>query len=683
MRRLLALSLLVACGGETVASAPSKPPAPAPSPSSSVALPAPAPTKRRLAIVMMSRPSGFVETTVHADGLHEEVLEILQNGRGPKVRSRLRVDPDGLVTSFEATGQTEMGVPIEERFVREGSVARWTGKEENGEAKPEGPATYYPRAEGVEAFAMLVQALEKHGGKLALLPAGEARLEKVGEADAKGKASTEHLTAWSISGLELGPTRFFRRADGSFWGVASPWFSIVPEGFEGAIDALVEVQRKFERARQEALAKELRHVPTGAVAIVHARVLDVDKKQWLPDRTVVVKAGKIVSVGTGKPPADAELVDAQGKALLPGFWDMHAHLGASDGMLDVASGVTTARDLGNDPDDLDDQKARFDAGTAIGPHVLRAGFIEGRGEKAAASKVTAETEVEALAAVEFYAKRGYEQIKIYNSIKKELVPILAKAAHQRKMRVSGHVPVFMRAEECVLAGYDEIQHVNMLFLNFFVAPDTDTRTPLRFSLVAERAAGFDFAGQPFLAFEKLLVKKKTVIDPTLNAFENLFLDRQGVLSTSVAPVATRLPAQVRRQFLVGGLPVPEGKDQTYKDSFAAAQKMVRLLHAAGVPVLLGTDSLAGLMFHRELELHVGAGIAAGDVLRNATLGAARVMGKDQTTGSIAVGKDADLVLIDGDPLAKISDVRKVVTVFRGGVRFDAAAVYQAVGVKGP
>ena len=128
---------------------------------------------------------------------------------------------------------------------------------------------------------------------------------------------------------------------------------------------------------------------------------------------------------------------------------MHAHLGAADGALNIASGVTTVRDVGNDPDRLDDFKKRFDEGTAIGPHVLRAGFIEGRGEKAASSKITAETEAEAKAGVEFYAKRGYEMMKIYNSVKPELVPVITKEAHAHGMTVTGHIPVHMLAHEAV------------------------------------------------------------------------------------------------------------------------------------------------------------------------------------------------------------------------------------------
>ncbi|MGZ3419684.1 MAG: amidohydrolase family protein [Polyangiales bacterium] len=676
--------LVASCAGDPPPQpqvATAKPPAPTTSASASAATPPPAaPIKRRLAIVMSSRPSGFSETTIHPDGTREEVLEIVQNGRGPKVKTHVAIAADGTVSKYEATGTNEMGTVVEEHFVLEGKHAKWSGKEENGSADLTSVAHYVPRSQSVDAMGVLADALEKNGGKLSLLPGGEARLEKVGEATAKGKNGDVHLWAWAITGLDLTPMRLWRRDDGSFFGITEPWFSAVPEGFEGAIDALVESQRVFERKRQLDDAKKLAHKPAGVLAITHARVLDVEKKAYLADKTVVVKDGKIVAI-TDKAPKDAEVIDAGGKALLPGFWDMHSHLGTSDGELDIASGVTSARDLGNDPDDLDDFKARIDKGDAIGPHVLRAGFIEGRGENAAGSKITAETEAEALAAVEFFAKRGYDQIKIYNSMKKELVPILAKAAHAKKMRVSGHVPVFMRAEDCVKAGYDEIQHVNMLFLNFFVDDKTDTRTPLRFSLVAEKAADFDFAGKPFKDFQKLLLTHKTVIDPTLNAFENLFVDRQGVMPPSALPIESRLPPQVRRYFLGGGLPVPDGKDQHYKDSFAATQKMVKVLHDSGVPVVVGTDSLAGLMYHRELELHVGAGIPAGEVIRYATLGSAKVMGKDKTTGSIAVGKDADLVLIDGDPLAKISDVRRVVKVLRSGVVYDSGEVYEAVGVK--
>ena len=342
--------------------------------------------------------------------------------------------------------------------------------------------------------------------------------------------------------------------------------------------------------------------------------------------------------------------------------------------------MTTARDMGNDPDDLDEMKRRYDEEKAVGPRIVRCGFIEGRGEKAAASKVTAETEDEARAGVDFYAKRGYVQMKIYNSMRPELVPVIAREAHARGMRVSGHVPVHLRAEEVVRAGYDEIQHVNMLFLNFFVDKDTDTRTPLRFILVAEKAAGLDLASPRVNDFTRLLVEKKTVIDPTLTVFEELFENRLGELGPSYKAVAGRLPVMVRRGLYAGSLPIPDGKDQLYKDSFAATLRLVRKLHDAGVPVLSGTDAIPGFALHRELELHAAAGIPNADVLREATLGAAQVMRMDKHTGSIAPGKDADLIVVDGDPLANISEIRRVVRTVRGGVSYEPAALLESVGV---
>src|SRR5262245_381929 len=170
-------------------------------------------------------------------------------------------------------------------------------------------------------------------------------------------------------------------------------------------------------------------------------------------------------------------------------------------------------------------------------------------------------------------------------MKPELVPVLAKLAHEKGMRVSGHVPVHMRAEEAVRAGYDEVTHINMLFLNFFIDKDTDTRTPLRFSIVGEKAAGLDLDGRPVGDFVKLLLEKKTVVDPTLNVFEDLFVARAGEVSPSGKGFAHRLPAAARRGFMVGGLPVPPGMDQTYRDSQHATLAMVKKLRVAGVPIV--------------------------------------------------------------------------------------------------
>jgi imidazolonepropionase-like amidohydrolase len=156
--------------------------------------------------------------------------------------------------------------------------------------------------------------------------------------------------------------------------------------------------------------------------------------------------------------------------------------------------------------------------------------------------------------------------------------------------------------------------------------------------------------------------------------------RKGSIDPAFAAVADRMPPTVRRGFLTGGLPVPEGMDQRYRDSFAAFKKMVKAMYDAGVPIVAGTDAMAGFAYHRELELYAEAGIPAPEVLRIATINAARIMKREKELGSIAAGKLADLIIVDGNPAARIQDVRLVTLVMIDGVLYDPGAMYRTIGV---
>jgi imidazolonepropionase-like amidohydrolase len=239
----------------------------------------------------------------------------------------------------------------------------------------------------------------------------------------------------------------------------------------------------------------------------------------------------------------------------------------------------------------------------------------------------------------------------------------------------------MTMEQAVTQGFDEVQHANFWFLNFLFDTVKDTRTPDRFTAVAQHAAELDLQSERVRAFVRLLQEHHTVIDPTVNAFVDMFTARPGVPSPMLAEVADRLPTQVRRSTLGGGLPVPEGMDQRYRDSSAAMLKMLKLLYDSGIPIVAGTDALAGFTLHSELELYVAAGIPASKVLQLATIGAARVMKRDAETGSVAPGKAADLILVDGDPTTWIADIRRVTTVIQRGNVYDPAALYGALGVR--
>jgi Amidohydrolase family len=678
--------LLSSCAGD-----PARSPAPALAAASTASPNAsatsavhPSGTVRRT-LVSLTRPSGSSVVTTADDGTITIVFDVLLNGRGPHTDATIRLARDGTIASLEAHGHHNVGARVDETFSIEGGRARWKSREETGEKTLAAPAFFVPIADLPDAFGWLAQALLKAGGTLPLLPAGQAHIEKAGEATVTSGAKQKHLTAYAITGLDLVPTPVWMEDDGTWFGVVDPWWSLVPEGWESAIVALVEKQVQMARDRDRRIAQRLAHKsPAAGLALTHARVLDVERGKWLADQTLVVIGEVIASAGpyeTTKVPAGAETIDVAGKAVLPGLWDMHAHLTDADGALDVASGVTTVRDVGNDPDRLDDWKKRFDDGTAVGPHVLRAGFIEGRGPKAASSTITAETEAEAKAGVEFYAKRGYEMMKIYNSIKPELVPVITKEAHARGMTVTGHIPVHMLAHEAVKAGYDGIEHVNMLFLNFLADHDTDTRTPLRFSIVAEKAADLDLKSKEAQDFFALLRQHHTVIDPTLDAFEDLIVGRQGKITPGLEWVAQRVPVQPARSFLTGGLPEQEGKEELHGRSFEKVLQMVKALYEAKVTTVVGTDTIAGLMFDHELELFVRAGLSAADAIRDATIVAARAMKVGAKTGTIAAGKAADLFVVDGDPIANIGDVRRVTFTVRGGIVFPSKELFETVGVR--
>jgi Amidohydrolase family len=233
----------------------------------------------------------------------------------------------------------------------------------------------------------------------------------------------------------------------------------------------------------------------------------------------------------------------------------------------------------------------------------------------------------------------------------------------------------------VREGYDEIQHANFWFLNFWGDSSIDTRTPARFIAVAQWGALLDLHSARVRAFVQLLKDRGTALDPTVNVFENDFTARKGVVSPTYAAVADRLPAQVRRGFLSGGLPVPAGMDERYRASFVAMLRFLKLMYDAGIPIEAGTDAFPGFAYQRELELYAEAGIPTRVVLQIATLNAARIVHRDSLLGSVTPGKLADLILVQGDPTERMSDIRHVTLVMKDGVVYEPAALYRAVGIR--
>ena len=636
-------------------------------------------------VLMSGRSSGRLRQWPDTGGTVTTSFSYNDRGRGPAITQTLKVDKAGLPVGMQLRGTNYLKVSVQESLaLAAGPLLTWRNESAAGRSAP-GAGFYLPIETLPTDVAVLAKAiLLSKARTIALLPDGTASIS-VGESRTiTAGAHTMKVTAYNIAGLGLTPETIWLDTSGRMFASGGSWMMIIRRGFESAGREIVTAQSNASHARDSVIAARLSRKPTAAVAIIHANLFDAPTRTMKRSQTVIVRGARIVAVGDDGSvplPSDVEVIDAGNKALLPGLWDMHVHVQDDDGLLHLAAGVTTVRDLANDTEELLDRRTRFDNGALLGPRIIPAGFMDGPGPYAGPTKVLVSTRDAARAAVETYAGLGYEQIKVYSSLDPALVPTIVRTAHQKGLRVSGHVPYGMTAEQFVRAGADELQHANFLFLNFLADSNIDTRTPARFTAVAKYAAGIDQRSEKMQRFIALLKERDIVVDPTLNVFEQMFTAKAGTIDPGSMAISTRLPPVARRGLLGGGLPFTVVQEPVYRNSFIAMERLVKKLNDAGVRLVAGTDASAGFSLHRELELYSEAGLSNTDILYIATLGAARVMKHDDVWGSIEVGKLADMILVDGDPSQRMRDIRRAELVMKGGVIYVPDSLYAAVGVK--
>jgi imidazolonepropionase-like amidohydrolase len=643
-----------------------------------------APAARSSSILIQGNPAGTQTISTTADGATRVDYSYSDRGRGDHIVATWKLDAAGIPVAYAGSGNDYMKAPVEERFELSKGTVRWHNRSEQGEQAVAGAAFYVPANPPPEFLGVLARALLKAPGhRLALLPSGEAHLEAAGSVRIKGAAERNEFDQYRIGGLGLTPQPIWLDHDGATAAIVSGWLSVIPEGRAAAIPQLQAAQDQADNAWSARLARNLVREPKGGLVIRNARLFDPRDLSVSPGSSVLIRGERVVRIAPDadlKVAADVEVIDARGRFLMPGLWDNHQHFGDTDGLLDLANGVTSARDMANDTDAFLKRVARFDAGTEIGPRVLKAGVIDGPGEFAGPTKMLVDTAAEAIKDVDWYADHGYVQIKIYSSVKPELVPVIADQAHARGLRVSGHVPAFMSAQQFVEGGADEIQHLNFIELDFLYPEVKETRNRDRFIKVAEHAREFTPDKPVVRDFIAFLKQHHTVLDPTVNVFEGLFCGNPAAVTPGLESIASRMPPQVRRGMLSGALDVPKGEEAAYREAFPAMLTLLKALYDAGVTIIPGTDELAGYTLHHELELYVRAGIAPAEVLRMATLTSAQVMGVARERGVVMPGSYADMILVDGDPSRNISDIRKIATVIKGGKVYDPAAIETALGI---
>lgn len=643
--------------------------------------------ERRDEIVMLGNLAGEQKVSVGGDGVTHAEFSFNDRGRGDHITATWKLDAAGVLIEYQGRGNDYMKAPVTETFRLTAGKASWSSRSEHGSTAVRGAAFYVPVNAPPEILGVLARALLKAPGhRLALLPAGEATLEKVDlPAQDAAQASGPHgpMTLYAVSGLDFSPSPIWLESDGTTAASVSDWFSVLPAALHARLPQLLAAQAHWSAARSARLARELTHVPAGEVVIRNARLFDPRDLTVTPGASVLVRGAHIVRVAADADVAagaGAEVIDAHGRFLMPGLWDNHQHFGDNQGALDLANGVTSARDMANDTDEFLERVARFDAGTELGPRVWKSGIIDGTGPYAGPTKMRIDTAAQAVADVDWYADHGYGQIKIYSSVPPPIVPVIAAEAHARGLRVSGHVPAFMSAEQFVAAGADEIQHLNFIVLDFLWPAVQETRNMNRFTAVAAHARDFPPDKPPARDFIAYLARHHTVLDPTVNIFEAQFCGDPAALTPGLERIAPRMPPQVRRGLLSGALVVPKGEEAAYRAALPAMLTLLKALHDAGVTLIPGTDSMPGYELHHELELYARAGIPPAEVLRMATLTSALVVGANGERGVIAPGKLADLILVDGDPSVALADIDRIDLVMKGGRVYDPARIEAALGI---
>ncbi|MFC3148255.1 amidohydrolase family protein [Piscinibacterium candidicorallinum] len=656
---------------------------------------------QRYVVQFQGRVSGLQLVRQTANGAIRIDYSYRENGRGPDMVEMIQLDTRGAWRHWAIRGKSTFGAPIEERFDRlPGTPARatWKSATDQGEAPAPREAVYLPVEYSPATQALIAAQLLRAPSPKAVpaLPAGTLGIEALATRTVRsddGRARRS-VTLYAINGMGFSPSFMWmdsavatapprERPFVRLFAVVEPSFAVIREGWRQSAETLLAAQKQAERAMLARLAKEFTQRPE-RLMIGNVRVFDSASGQLSAPSDVRVASGKIVSVtpaGSTAPEPGMQIVDGSGRTLLPGLFDMHSHVGDWDALLQIAGGITTARDMGNDNAYLAELIGRIERGETLGPRVVATGFIEGESPFAASNGIRVKDVASAKAAVDWYAERGFRQIKIYNSFKPEWVAPVAAHAHSKGMRVGGHIPAFMRAGDAVLAGYDEIQHINQVMLHFLIKDTDDTRTLLRFYLIGDAARDIDLGSPAVRDFIQLLVDRKVVVDPTLSAFEYMFLQRTGQPNPVFKQVADNVPVPVRRYWLTNSMDVNDQNAERFAQSWAKVRAFTLKLHQAGVPLVAGSDDVGGFTVHRELEQYVEIGIAPAEALQIATRNGARYTFTDDRTGRIAPGLLADMILVDGNPLENISAIRRISLVVKGGNVISPAAVYAALGIK--
>ena len=525
-------------------------------------------------------------------------------------------------------------------------------------------AAYAP----LESQALLIRYWETHGRPREIVtapadPTTIVRIEELGTATlsfTSGSAVT--LKRFSIDGVAWGREIIYLDPASRFAAIVTRANLLPLEGVRqdlaaaqpALLDSLLADAARAELAAAARTSASIPIVAQGAFALIGARIVDGTTRNPIDDGVVIVREGRIASVGTRratKIPDGMRAIDARGKTIIPGLWDMHAHVALPEwGPAYLGVGVTTVRDMGGEKQFLVAFRDAIAAGRVLGPKLLLAGLVDGSGPEAFGT-VTADTPEQGRAVVEMYHAAGFQQMKLYTFIKPDVAGAIIRRAHELGMSVTGHIPRAMTLESMIDSGADYVAHL-----------------PVR--------------GDPSSATVKaqiaMIAAEHFRVDPTVSWNELLSRSPETPLA-SFQPGFAEAPWPLRASY---------GSVRNSADSASAARALrsqlaiIKTMHDAGVAIVAGTDyGLPGFSLLRELELYVQAGLTPLEAIRAATTVPSDLTGMSRDVGTIEAGKRADLLVLDADPLTDIHNIRTSRWVVTEGRMFETLVLRESVGFR--
>jgi len=566
-------------------------------------------------------------------------------------------------------------------FQIKGKISRFSAIEDSVHGRSAGTVTIPPGENffDIQGYApvsvqmMLVRYWRSHGSPRTLktLPRGDVQIQDEGAETFTFGDHKVQLHKLSVRGLIWGMESLWMDSQDHLIALVSmdaemDHFEAVADGYEDGLATFVAGAARDGMANLAKVAEGFTAHPASITAIVGGRLIDGTGKPAIENSVVVLQNGKIAAAGLAASttiPAGAQIIDAKGKSVLPGLWEMHAHFEQVEwGPIYLATGVTTARDVGNEREFIVAARDAIAAGKGLGPRLVMAGVVDGSGPYSL-GVIRVDTPEQARDQVQKYKAEGFQQIKIYSSVKPEILKIVTAEAHRLGMTVTGHIPFGMNAIQGIEDGMDQINHVEYI-------------TPL---MVDPKSKTIDPDAPNVKKVINLLLEHHTVIDDTLALMEVILHPLDHPIS-GFEPGILRVAPELKEALETMG--TQPAKAEQSAAAFRAMETTVRLLHQAGVPIVAGTDqAVPGFSLDREIELYVKEGFTPMEAIQAATLVPARAMGMEKDSGTVEVGKRADVILVDGNPLQNISDIRKVSAVFAAGKMYQPAALWSSVGFK--